>query len=260
MEIVSSRAFANGNVYAIRLDDGMMIETTETFLPTYTKHCINGTNALDDGELGDRSQRWMIGVSVMSGCPCGCKFCATGQMPKWRNLTQTEIVDQVELMLSMNRGYHPKDSAEFKVNYTRMGEPFFNTVAVVGAIGCIDQIADNVHHYVSTIGIKGSDFSWIKGNITLQLSLHSCDEERRSELIPFSKLMSIAELGRIRTFSDLKTTLNMTLVDVGDFEIDILKKHFDPEHFFVKLSPINVNEVSESNEMGAGIIQQQNLI
>ena len=44
----------------------------------------------------------------------------------------------------------------------------------------ITQFYPNTHHYISTIGIKGSDFSWIKDNITLQISLHSLDEERRN--------------------------------------------------------------------------------
>lgn len=33
----------------------------------------------------------MIGVSVMSGCPVRCKFCATGNMKRWRNLSSQEI-------------------------------------------------------------------------------------------------------------------------------------------------------------------------
>ena len=117
-----------------------------------------------------------------------------------------------------------------------------------------------IHHYISTIGIKGSDFSWIKDNITLQLSLHSLDEDRRHELIPIKGLMSIPELGSIRTKSNLKTTLNMTLVNTEDFDIDKLKKYFDPEYFFIKLSPINENIISKANNMGSGIIKQENYI
>jgi len=113
---------------------------------------------------------------------------------------------------------------------------------------------------VSTIGISRSDFEWVNGRVTLQVSLHSLDEERRNVLIPFKNKMSIKELGWIRTYSNLKTTLNMTLVDEDDFDIDILKANFDPEHFFIKLSPINPNSVSDNNDMGDGIIEGVNLI
>ena len=118
----------------------------------------------------------------------------------------------------------------------------------------------NVHHYISTIGIANSDFSWIKDNITLQISLHSLDEERRNWLIPYVRKMSIEELGKIRTKSKLKTTINLTLVDEDDFDIKKLNEYFDKDYFFVKLSPINKNTISEENEMGDGIIEGVNLV
>jgi len=259
MDIVKKISFANGNVYAIKLDDGMMIETTETFLPYYTKDCASGTNSLVDGKLGDRSERWMIGVSTMSGCPCHCKFCATGNMPKWRNLTSIEIIEQVTIMLELS-GACPSESKEFKINYTRMGEPFLNIENVKNAIDFISNIIPNTHHYISTIGINGSDFSWIKDNITLQVSLHSCEESKRDELIPFPNKMSISELGKIRTDSNLKTTLNMTLVDENDFDINVLKENFSSDNFFVKLSPINTNEFSTQNGLGNGAVSAKNIL
>ena len=196
----------------------------------------------------------------MSGCPVGCKFCATGNLKKWRNLSAEEIVEQVEFVIRKNPDYNPNDSFEFKINYTRMGEPFFNLDNVRKAIEILDKRYSNIHHYVSTIGIKGSDFSWVKGNITLQISLHSLNEERRHDLIPIGNLMSIEELGQIRTNSNLKTTVNMTLVDYADFDINKLKAYFDPKYFFIKLSPINENNISEKNNMGKGIIESKNLL
>ena len=52
----------------------------------------------------------------------------------------------------------------------------------------------------------------------------------------------------------------MTLVNTKDFDIDIMKKYFDPKYFFIKLSPINENEVSKEHNMGKGIIHRENLI
>jgi len=72
--------------------------------------------------------------------------------------------------------------------------------------------------------------------------------------------MSIEELGQNRTKSNLKTTVNLTLVDEADFDINLLKKYFDPEFFFIKISPINKNVISEKNNLGAGIIEGINLI
>lgn len=260
---INSRSFANGKVYVLHTEDGYPIETTDTFLPYYTKDCINEhINELKDYHLGSRKDRWMIGVSVMSGCNVHCRFCATGQLKKWRNLTADEIVEQVKFILNKNPEYNPKDCKEFKINFTRMGEPFLNIDNVKEAVEKIEKMLPEtyVHCFISTIGVKGSDFSWIKENRTLQISLHSLDEKRRNELIPYKNKMTIEELGQIRTESNLKTTVNMTLVDTADFDIEKLKKYFDPKYFFIKVSPINPNPISEKNNMGAGIIKAENLI
>lgn len=262
MKLLNHKTFANGQVFAMVLEDGMPIEVTDTFLPWYTKDAASQhENRLHERSVGDRTERWMIGVSTMSGCPVKCKFCATGKLKRWRNLTEVEIVNQVIDMVSFNR-IAPSCAREFKINYTRMGEPFLNIENVKRAITMIDVMypAAAVHHYVSTIGLKGSDFSWVKGNITLQISLHSLDEERRKWLIPINNLMTLDELGAIRTGSHLKTTINLTLIDEKDFDIKKLRKHFNPEYFFIKLSPINENEISKGNDLGKGIIEQRNLV
>lgn len=260
MKVLRSKKFSNGVVYCLQLEDGMLIETTDTFLPYYTKNAIGRKqNKLDNTDLGDRSERWMIGVSTMSGCPVRCKFCATGNMKSYRNLTAQEIVEQVYFAISQS-GCNPMQAKEFKINYTRMGEPFLNIDAVKEAIDIITSKYPNTHHYVSTIGIKGSDFSFVKGNVTLQISLHSFDDKKRNWLIPYPKKMSIGELGMIRTQSNLKTTINLTLVDTSDFDAEKLKKYFDKDYFFVKLSPINPNNISEKNHLGNGIIEGVNLV
>lgn len=258
---IAKREFANGVVYALQTGDGYPIEVTDTFLPAYTKDAIGRKqNKLNNYELGSRKDRWMIGVSCMSGCPCKCQFCSTGSLPKWRNLTTEEIVAQVEFVLSKHPELTFGESFENKINFTRMGECFLNIENIKEAIKIIDGKYNNVHHFISTIGVKNSDFSWIKDNVTLQLSLHSLDEEHRKELIPFKKLMSIEELGQVRTNSNLKTTLNMTLVNESDFDIEKLQKWFDKDYFFVKLSPINKNSISEKNNLGDGYVEGINLI
>ena len=94
----------------------------------------------------------------------------------------------------------------------------------------------------------------------MQISLHSFDDDKRNWLIPYKNKMTIQELGQIRTQSNLKTTINLTLVDTSDFDAEKLKKWFDKEHFFVKLSPINVNNISEKNHLGTGVVEGINLV
>lgn len=259
---IRNKEFANGKVYLLETHDGYPIETTDTFLPYYTKDAkTDHQNALKNYDVGDRTERWMVGVSTMSGCPVRCKFCATGKLRKTKLLTAKEIVDQVEFVLDQNFCMIPSDAQEFKINYTRMGEPFLNIKNVKQAIETLDirYGANNIHHYISTIGIEGSDFSWIKDNITLQFSIHSFDEDYRNWLIPYKKKMKLEEIGLVETESDLKTTLNMTIVRPEDFDIKELNRIFDKDKFFIKISPINPNDIAEKNDINSGAIEQINL-
>ena len=52
----------------------------------------------------------------------------------------------------------------------------------------------------------------------------------------------------------------MTLVNEDDFDLALLEKYFDKDHFFIKLSPINKNETSDANNLGDGIIEGINLV
>lgn len=260
MKVLKTKSFANGNVHLLETDNGFKVETTDTFLPYYTKSAQEyGCNNLQNTDIGSRLERFMIGVSVMSGCPIRCKFCATGQMGKYYNLTAAEIIQQIEFVLNQNPDIDPTDSKEFKINFTRMGEPFLNLVAVKSAILYVQKMYPNVHCYVSTMGIKDADYSWVKDNITLQLSVHSLRDETRNILIPYKNKATLEELGKIRTSSNLKTTINLTLTDEKDFDINRLKELFDPKYFFIKVSPLNKNETSDKNGLN-GIIETDNII
>ena len=261
MKEITSKTFANGKVYLLHTDDGYPIETTDTFLPINTKDAIGRKqNALTSYELGNRSERWMVGISTMSGCPVRCKFCATANLKKWRNLTAEEMVEQVDFIVAKNPDFNFSRAKEFKCNMTRMGEPWLNIGNVREACEILLRKYPNIHIYLSTIGVRGADFSWIKDNITLQISVHSFDEAHRDWLIPYNRKMTLKELGEIRTQSNLKTTINLTLIDESDFKIDKLKEWFDPKHFFIKLSPVNKNDVSEKNNLGDGVIKAVNLV
>jgi hypothetical protein len=115
---IKNKEFLNGIVYALETEDSFLIETTDTFLPSYTKDAIKEKqNTLRDANTGSRKERWMIGVSTMSSCPVHCKFCATGNMKKYRNLTAEEILAQVEFVLS-KREERFVDAFEHKIKAT----------------------------------------------------------------------------------------------------------------------------------------------
>jgi 23S rRNA (adenine2503-C2)-methyltransferase len=137
-----------------------------------------------------RDGRRSVCVSSQSGCPLTCTFCATGAMRFGRNLTVSEILDQV---LHFRR-IEPVDHLVFM----GMGEPLMNLDAVLGAA---ERLPDaGIGHRrigVSTVG-------WVPGirqmteecdmPIRLALSLHAPEDALRSRIMPINDRHPIAEV------------------------------------------------------------------
>ena len=127
-----------------------------------------------------RDGRRSVCLSSQSGCPLTCTFCATGQMQFGRNLTPSEIVDQVL--------HFRRREAVNHVVYMGMGEPFLNVDAVLASASRLPDVG--VTHRRTTISTVG----WLPGlrrfvdevdePIRLALSIHAADPELRSRLMP----------------------------------------------------------------------------
>jgi 23S rRNA (adenine2503-C2)-methyltransferase len=127
-----------------------------------------------------RDGRRSVCVSSQSGCPLTCTFCATGRMRFGRNLTPSEILDQV---LHFRRG-----EAVDHVVFMGMGEPLMNLDAVLAAARRLPDVG--VTHRRTTVSTVG----WLPGltrfvdevtePIRLALSLHAADPALRSRLMP----------------------------------------------------------------------------
>src|SRR6476619_7413543 len=127
-----------------------------------------------------RDGRRSVCVSSQSGCPLTCTFCATGQMRFARNLTSSEILDQVLHFRRIDPVNH--------LVFMGMGEPMFNVDAVVEAARALPYVG--ITHRRTTVSTVG----WLPGlrrfvdeveePIRLALSLHAPTDELRSELMP----------------------------------------------------------------------------
>jgi adenine C2-methylase RlmN of 23S rRNA A2503 and tRNA A37 len=280
VEIISSQPFMNGVTYALRIN-GKTLEVVDTFLPITQKTTLERhTNHMEDPyDIGDRGRRWMIGISTMQGCPIRCPFCAvTGVTEKLSNryLTAAEMIEQVDFVLRQNPGYNPLETKQLKIQTTRMGEPSLN-FETIKAIRTLHKHLPNAKIFVSTVGIQNDFLNRLlalrnetpnEDYIQLQFSVHTTNESRRRELQPFGNLMSFKE---INDFGAVwaregwrKITLNFALsakkqIENHDFDPSLLPRHFNKDHFFIKLSPLNDNDISERNEL-IGVIPQHNYI
>lgn len=135
-----------------------------------------------------RDGRRSICVSSQSGCPLTCTFCATGQMRFGRNLTESEILDQV---LHFRR-IEPVDHLVFM----GMGEPLMNLDAVLAACELLPSIGvSTAHTTISTVGwVPGIERLATEGpRVRLALSLHAAEDDVRSSLMPVNDRYPVAE-------------------------------------------------------------------
>ena len=135
-------------------------------------------------------------LSVMVGCPLGCKFCATGKMGFFRNLKTDEITGQVEFW----NDYLKNKGRVSRVVFMGMGEPFLNWDETYKTILALNKpgkfnIAQK-HITVSTAGIipKIYEFTDLNTQINLAISLHCAFQEKREQIMPVAKEYSLSEL------------------------------------------------------------------
>lgn len=133
-------------------------------------------------------------ISTQSGCRMGCKFCASTLNGLDRNLTASEMLEQIYQI--------EKDIDEKVSNIVLMGsgEPFDNFDNVVKFIELItDANGKNLSQRnitVSTCGIVPNirRLADMHVQVTLALSLHASDNETRKELMPIAYKYSISEI------------------------------------------------------------------
>lgn len=137
---------------------------------------------------------YTICVSSQVGCKMGCKFCASTLNGWVRNLTPGEILGQV--MCVQN------DLGQRISNIVMMGigEPLDNFENVLKFIELVNAPGGlNIgqrHISISTCGLvdKIRALAEKKMQITLLISLHAPDDERRSQIMPINNKYSISQL------------------------------------------------------------------
>ncbi|MGC9454851.1 MAG: 23S rRNA (adenine(2503)-C(2))-methyltransferase RlmN [Phycisphaerae bacterium] len=133
-------------------------------------------------------------LSTQVGCGMGCSFCATARDGLRRNMSASEILQQV-LHLRQATG-----RAVTNAVFMGMGEPLANydaTVAAVRALIDPQRFALSARRVtVSTIGLPGKIRRLAKEGlpITLAISLHAPNDALRRQLIPAAKATSIEDI------------------------------------------------------------------
>ena len=133
-------------------------------------------------------------ISTQVGCRLGCRFCASTLDGLERNLSPSEMLDEI---------YRIEQSSGEKVsNIVLMGsgEPLDNYDNVLKFIGLItDERGTNISNRnitLSTCGLVPQIYRLAeeKLGLTLAISLHASDDETRRTLMPIANKYTISEI------------------------------------------------------------------
>lgn len=210
-----------------------------------------------------RDKKWVLIVSILFGCPVGCRMCDAGGDYKGK-LTSEEILAEIDYMV---RRRFPDGSIpipKFKIQFARMGDPAFNPDVLI-VLEQLPKIYDapGLLPSVSTVAPKNSEEFLEKlldiknrfyrdGRFQLQFSIHTTDDKKRDELIPIPKMsfQEIADYGtRFCGNGDKKVTLNFAMSKGYPVDVEIVRRYFDPDKFIIKLTPVNPTERAMCNEL-----------
>jgi 23S rRNA (adenine2503-C2)-methyltransferase len=154
---------------------------------------------LDDGNVIESVfMRYKHGnsvcVSSQAGCRMGCRFCASTLNGLSRNLTASEILEQI---YAIERHTNERVS---NVVVMGSGEPMDNYDNLIKFIELLtDKNGINISQRnltVSTCGIvpKIYELAEHKFQLTLAISLHASSNEKRKQLMPIANVYTIDEL------------------------------------------------------------------
>ena len=190
-------------------------------------------------------------VSSQVGCRMGCAFCASTIAGKVRDLTPSEILDQVI--------FAQKDSGLPISNIVLMGigEPLDNLDNVLRFLELVnhpDGLNIGMRHIsLSTCGvIPGIErLSDLELQLTLSVSLHAPDSETRSKIMPVNRAYDVEKLfdacHRYFKKTGRRISFEYAMIDGvndHDWQADLIAKKLKGMPGHVNLIPLN--DVAES--------------
>jgi len=181
-------------------------------------------NAVVESVLIPTSSRATACVSSQVGCSLDCKFCATAQLKRKRNLDYQEIYQQVCFIKTLAKEKYNLPLTN--IVFMGMGEPLLNYSNVMKSIEMITSPKglgmSPQRITVSTSGIakmivKMAD-EQVKFN--LALSLHSAIEEKRRQIMSISESNTLEMLANALQYFYNKTGTRPTLEYVMLYEFN----------------------------------------
>ncbi|KAJ1893716.1 hypothetical protein LPJ66_005591 [Kickxella alabastrina] len=180
--------------------------------------------------------RGTLCVSSQVGCSLSCKFCHTGTQALYRNLTAADIAGQYMIAAWLSKDFPRTVNQQPNVSnivFMGQGEPLYNFRNVSSAIRVLtDKEGIGMAPWRITISTSGVAplipriASELK--VGLAISLHSADNDLRSEIMPINKtyplpllMDSCREFARLASPQSRRITFEYVMLDgVNDSDAD----------------------------------------
>jgi 23S rRNA (adenine2503-C2)-methyltransferase len=211
-----------------------------------------------------RSEKWVLIVSTLFGCPVGCSICDAGKSYCGK-LSSEQILEQIDYAVRERFPNGQADTRRFKIQFSRMGEPALN-ISVIDALYELNSIY-NVPELIPSLSTVApiscdnffNELLKLKKEIydrtfQLQFSLHSTDLSERDEIIPvrkwnFDQMADYAS--EFYSEGGKKITLNFAYSGVNIVEPEKVKDIFNPDIFIIKITPVNPTVTALSNNLAS---------
>lgn len=190
-------------------------------------------------------------ISSQVGCRMGCAFCASTLGGKVRDLTPSEMIDQV-LFTQLDAGVPISN-----IVLMGIGEPLDNFDTVLRFLELVnhpDGLNIGMRHIsLSTCGLteKIDKLAEHRLQLTLSVSLHAPDDETRSKIMPVNRGIGVEKLfdtcRRYFETTGRRISYEYAMIDGvndSDAQADLLAHHLKGTPGHVNLIPLN--EVKES--------------
>ena len=142
------------------------------------------------------TKRLTLCISTQVGCAYGCAFCATALLGFKRNLSASEIVDQI-----IEASREPAAAKGISnIVLMGMGEPLANYANTLRAIEIMTDASWGLgiaprRVTLSSVGlIPQIEKLMAETNVSLAISLHAATEELRGRLMPVNRKYSLQQL------------------------------------------------------------------
>lgn len=217
-----------------------------------------------------REKKWVLVISTMFGCPIGCLMCDAGEYYHGK-VSKEGMFKEIDYLVKSRYPDGKIPAEKFKIQFARMGEPALNENVLEvlkelpnkydapGLMPCLSTVAPKNSEGFFNRLITIKDLLYPEGKFQLQFSIHSTNEKERNKWISSNiwNLSEIASYGE-KWFKegDRKITLNFAVAEDSEIDPEIVKKHFNPDKYWIKLTPINPTNKAVKNEIKSGITEE----